>query len=204
MYETCLRAIGYAGRFYRQPIKKDAHGNVRYSNQANGINTLGLYMKYIFNEAGIDHSDRHITGHSGNVTSCTRLCTGGFDEQTIKSASDYRSDAVRQYKRPSTTITQAISSTLQPPKPKCTTTTTEQTASPRTSNPNSQPSRDITSWLLSRKYLRMLPTQVTSSPTTTAMPTQVCDTSDALIIKVPDCVKKIIIEKNGKRMTFEI
>ena len=196
MYETCLRAIGYAGRFYRQPMKNHSHGNVRYSKQAISINTRGLYVKNIFNEAGINHSDRHITGHSGKVTSCTRLHTGVFDEQAIQSVSGHRSDAVRQYKNPSTTMIQAINSTLEPPKPKYTTATTEQTASPRTSNPNSQPSRDVTATCT--QVSSHATDTVTSSQTPTTTPTQVCDTSDALIINVPDCVKKIIFEKNGK------
>ena len=49
------------------------------------LNTLSVYTKTVFTEAGIDTGDRRIVNHSARVTCCTRLYSTGFDEQCYRS-----------------------------------------------------------------------------------------------------------------------
>ena len=57
-------------------------------------------MKMMFRQARIDITNRHITGHSGKRTMCSKLYNAGFDEHMVKLKSGNRSDAVRVYEVP--------------------------------------------------------------------------------------------------------
>ena len=46
------------------------------------------------------------------------LFNSGFDDILIRQRSGYRSDAINVYKPPSCNMLQSLSNTLQPPKPK--------------------------------------------------------------------------------------
>ena len=72
--------------------------NSRYKTL--GENKLDRYMKMMFETAGIDITNRKITGHSGKRTMCSKLCNAGFDENIVKLKSGNRSDAVRAYQVP--------------------------------------------------------------------------------------------------------
>ena len=69
---------------------------------------------------------RRITNHSGKVTMVTNLYNSGFGDNLIRERSGHRSNALDVYKRPSNALLHSVSTTLQPPKPKrtssCTTT----------------------------------------------------------------------------------
>ena len=60
----------------------------------------------------------NFTNHSGKVTCATNLFSQNFDEQLIQRQTGHRSDAVRAYKRPSTSHNIAVSDALQPPPSK--------------------------------------------------------------------------------------
>ena len=68
------------------------------------------------------------------------LYNAGFDEQAVKSRSGHRSTAVESYKRPSQTMKQSVSDSLQPPKPKkhasASSTSSSSSTSTSTSNNN--------------------------------------------------------------------
>ena len=71
-----------------------------------------LIRKTIFFEG------RNITKHSGKVTLCTILFDSRFDDKLIRQRSGHRSDAINVFKPPSCNMLQTVSNTLQPPKPK--------------------------------------------------------------------------------------
>ena len=74
---------------------------MKFSKQNIGVNKLDTYMRRMFVEAGIDITNRKITGHSGKRTMCSRLYNAGFDEHMVQLKSGNRSlDAVRLYEVP--------------------------------------------------------------------------------------------------------
>ena len=117
LFAKYLRILPESGRFYRKPLPNTADGDIQFSKQVVGKNSLAKIIPDMMREAGIDISNRNITGHSGKVTCATRLYQEGFDEQAIKSRTGHRSDAVHVYKRPSFEMEAAVSRCLQPPLP---------------------------------------------------------------------------------------
>ena len=61
-----------------------------------GINTLSVYTKTMFTEAGIDTVDRRIVNHSGRVTCCIMLVL----TSRVTDRRGHRSNAVQIYIRP--------------------------------------------------------------------------------------------------------
>ena len=111
-----LKCIPKEGRFYRKPLDSKEPGDVRYGQHPVGVNSLSKYLKTMCTIAKINMDGRRFTNHSGKVTCATQLYESGqFDEQTIMARTGHRSSAVRAYKRPSSTLTKAVSNALQPP-----------------------------------------------------------------------------------------
>lgn len=174
LFHKYLQSLPEGGRFYRKALVNKRNGEINFSKQVVGRNTLAKIIPDMMKEAGIDTSDRNITGHSGKVTCATRLYQEGFDEQAIKSRTGHRSDAVRFYKKPSLEMQSSISKCLQPPNPKATST-------------------------------------VTSSSIYTPKPEPIAEakgiqnqSEEVLEINVPKCIKKIVINRDGKKMSFEL
>ena len=82
--------------FYKKPLQ-----GMKFSSQNIGINTLDVYMRRMFVEAGIDITGRKITGHSGKRTMMSTLYNNGFKEHMVKMKSGNRSsESVRLYQVP--------------------------------------------------------------------------------------------------------
>lgn len=179
-YEKYLDVIGHSGRFYRRSLPP-RNGDLVFSQQPVGVNTLRGYMKAMFNLAGIDYQGRNISNHSGKVTCCTRLYEANFDEQAITARSGHRSNAVRSYKRPSLDLQHAISDVLQPPRPE------------------SAPPAIATSDLPSPKRHNSV-----SCPTTPCSTVTPKKESGTLHITVPSGITTVIIEKDDKTITVQM
>ncbi|XP_071101010.1 uncharacterized protein [Haliotis cracherodii] len=123
-----MESIPLGGLFYRRPLSSRDGENVRYSHQKVGVHTFEKLFKKICDKADITG---HHTGHSGKVTTATRLFHNKVDEQLVQERTGHRSLAVRAYKRTSKTQQKKISDLLQPPKPK------ESKIEPKTSPPRS-------------------------------------------------------------------
>ena len=61
----------------------------------------------------IDTTGRHITGHSGRATMCSKLFNEGFQESTVKERSGHRSKAVQSYMRAYENMKRGINNVLQ-------------------------------------------------------------------------------------------
>ena len=125
--------------------------------------------------AGIDLSGRKISGHSGKVTCATRLYQHGFDEQSIKSRTGHKSDAVRVYKKPSIQLQTEISNCLQPPNP------------------------------LKREYDNTHDApkpKLAAATCTQSSASSIPDSSETHEICVPDCIKKGCSCKEGQENVF--
>ena len=123
LFDKYLSCIPNEGPFYRRPLSS---GSLQFSEQVIGRNTLSSYMKKMYGEAKIPIGNRTIRNHSGKVTLCTNLYKENFDDQAICARSGHRSNAVRDYKRPSEKLLKDVSNSLQAPRPhKMTCTDTE-------------------------------------------------------------------------------
>ncbi|XP_062611438.1 uncharacterized protein LOC134273266 [Saccostrea cucullata] len=99
IYKTYLELTETSedGSFYRRP-----NGGItpRFSSQVVGINKLSTLIKTMCTEAGLSGN---FSNHSGKRTCATSLYNSGVDKQLIMERTGHRSDAVRKYKRTSTT-----------------------------------------------------------------------------------------------------
>ncbi|CAC5392434.1 unnamed protein product [Mytilus coruscus] len=121
--DTRMKEVTSAGLgpFYRRPVVKlglKTSGKPKFSAQVVGVKKLSTYIKTMFDLAGIDHTDRNISNHSGKVTCVTTLYDKGFDNAAVTSRSGHRSNAVETYKRQSVEMNDRISKYLQPPLPR--------------------------------------------------------------------------------------
>ena len=95
--------------FYLQPLKKP-QPNRWYSTKPIGHNTLEGTVARLCKNAGIQG---YHTNHSLRATTVTRLFQAGVDEQLIMEKTGHTSlDAVRSYKRTSSTQQQCLSDIL--------------------------------------------------------------------------------------------
>ena len=62
-------------------------GELKFSLQNIGQNKLDTYMKRMFVAAGIDVSNRKITGHSGKRTMMSTIYNAGFDDHMVNTKS---------------------------------------------------------------------------------------------------------------------
>ena len=114
MFRCYLNAIKVIsdGPFYKNPLSK---GELKFSVQHIGQNKLDTYyMKRMFVAAGIDVSNRKITGHSGKRTMMSTIYNAGFDDHMVKTKSGNRSDSVRLYQVPDITKRKHTSDILTP------------------------------------------------------------------------------------------
>ncbi|CAC5389442.1 unnamed protein product [Mytilus coruscus] len=119
LFSTYLNYIPSEGHFYRRPIGKMGLKNegTKFSAQVIGGNKLSSYIKLMFEQAGINCSNRNISKHSGKVSCVTTLYNSGFDDSAVKSRSGHRSNAVETYKRQRIEMSRNISDALQRPLP---------------------------------------------------------------------------------------
>ncbi|XP_052763072.1 uncharacterized protein LOC128205461 [Mya arenaria] len=115
--------VKHFAKFYWKQLPGTATVSIAFSSQVVGGNTLGTFIKSMFQEAGISTKCRNIRNHSGKVTLFIRLYKDSFDEQAIMSRSGHRSTAVRDYKRTSTALRRSLIDRLQPPMAPITTAT---------------------------------------------------------------------------------
>ncbi|XP_021362841.1 uncharacterized protein LOC110456414 [Mizuhopecten yessoensis] len=94
-----IQAIGPSGNFYLKPLEPHRHGNIRFSVQPLGQNTLGSYTSSMMKDAGFEG---HYTGHSGIVTLAVTLYSEGISERVIKERTGLLSEYVRHFKAMST------------------------------------------------------------------------------------------------------
>ncbi|WAR16133.1 LOW QUALITY PROTEIN: hypothetical protein MAR_030727, partial [Mya arenaria] len=123
LLNTYLENVPPTGPFYWKQLPGTATVSIAFSSQVVGGNTLGTFIKSMFQEAGISTKCRNIRNHSGKVTLFIRLYKDSFDEQAIMSRSGHRSTAVRDYKRTSTALRRSLIDRLQPPMAPITTAT---------------------------------------------------------------------------------
>ena len=96
LFKENLKCIPESGRFYQKVLVNVKAGDIRYSKQPIGINTLAKYLQSKCAEAQTDMEVRRFSNHSGKVTCATRLYESGqFDKQAITSHIGHRSTAVR-------------------------------------------------------------------------------------------------------------
>lgn len=112
LFKAYLNLIPQPGSFYKRPL--DSANSINFSAQNIGENKLDTYMRSMFTQAGIDIKERHITGHSGKRTLCSKLYNAGFDEHMVKLHSGHRSDAVRAYEIPDANKRKQASDILTP------------------------------------------------------------------------------------------
>ena len=114
LFEKYLSSVPKEGPFYR---RTGGDGSPDFLESVIGKNPLGSYMKQMFTKAGICMKNRNIRNHSGKVTLCTNLYKENYDDQAICARSGHRSNAVRDYKRPSAQLLKEVSNSLQAPNP---------------------------------------------------------------------------------------
>lgn len=95
--------------FYLRPLK-EPKGNVWFSKQPVGVNTLSMVVKRLCHAAGLGG---HRTNHSLRASAATRLYNCQFDEQVIAETTGHRSNSIRQYKRTSDDLKEQASLALQ-------------------------------------------------------------------------------------------
>lgn len=175
IYEKYLNLIPNAGPFYRRPME----GNVpKFSSQVIGKKKLGMMMKKLFLDAGIDTTGRKITNHSGKVGCCTSLFNSGFDDQTVRSRSGHRSSAVELYKRPLKELEMKVSNALNAPMMK--------------ENIDKE-NINVEDKCVQSEHEKEKP----KDP-------KVCDQSKVLTLIVPNEIETLVIEKNGKRIKLSL
>jgi hypothetical protein len=209
IFELYLSYIPPNGRFYRRPLNNNTC--VQFSQQHLGINKLNNYMQDMFRAAKIDVTGRFISGHSGKVTCCTQLYAGNFDEQSIKSRSGHRSEAVRLYKRQSTDLQQKLSDQLQPPchdiMSNCQSSSqvVEEscTGLSDTSHGHEQGCQNVG---IESSVSATSETRKDVKPLVKLEPEIDCDDgrNDTLVIQVPAVVRRVVLLKNGKKITMEL
>ena len=74
-------------------------------------------MRQMYTDSGICMENRNIRNHSGKVTLCTNVYKENYDDHAICARSGHRSNAVRDYKRPSEQLLRDVSNSLQAPNP---------------------------------------------------------------------------------------
>ena len=94
--------------FYLHPLAHP-HGNVWYSSQPIGKNTLTKIVGEMAKKAGIDGK---ITNHSLCASSASQMYNSNIDEQLICKVTGHHSNAVRSYKRTCDDQHKAISNIL--------------------------------------------------------------------------------------------
>ena len=113
LYHQYFDIVGSSGPFYRKPLPPLFFGDIRFSTQIVGKNTLKLTMKRICESGGF-HG--YFTNHSGKVTCASQLFEAQMDEQLIMTRTGHRSsDGVRSYKLTAPSLEKHVSSTLDPP-----------------------------------------------------------------------------------------
>eukprot|EP00118_Oscarella_pearsei_P017107 m.168548 g.168548 ORF g.168548 m.168548 type:complete len:283 (+) comp38959_c0_seq4:5169-6017(+) len=98
--------------FYKRPIEPGENGELRFSLQNVGVNTLRKFIPTMLDSIGIKG---YFTAHSAKVSCATQLYRSGVDEQLIRERTGHRSDAIRQYKRTSAEQQAEVSRLLDPP-----------------------------------------------------------------------------------------
>ncbi|XP_069140278.1 uncharacterized protein [Argopecten irradians] len=96
-----IQAIGPTGNFYLKPLESHRHGDIRFSVQPLGQNTLGSYTSSMMKDAGFEG---HYTGHSGIVTLAVTLYSEGISERVIKERTGLLSEYVRHFKAMSSQV----------------------------------------------------------------------------------------------------
>lgn len=182
IYEKYLSLIPNAGPFYRRPME----GNVlKFSSQVIGEKKLGVMMKKLFLDAGIDTTGRKITNHSGKVGCCTSLFNSGFDDQTVRSRSGHRSSAVELYKRPLKELEMKVSNALNAPMMK----------------------ENIDKENINKENINLedkcdcVPSEDQKEK---PKDSTVCEQSKVLTLIVPNEIETLVIEKNGKRIKLSL
>ncbi|XP_061187163.1 uncharacterized protein LOC133195333 [Saccostrea echinata] len=111
-YIEIITKCGESRAFYRRALENGPDNELRFSQQAIGVNKLAAIMKTMFLEAGIPG---YFTNHSGKRTLATTLYQAGVPEQEMMERTGHRSvESVRKYKRPSTDMLKDISNLLEP------------------------------------------------------------------------------------------
>ena len=114
IFDLYIRALGNEGDIYRRLLASSA-GNLRYSNQAIGVDKVALFMKKIAKKGGLK---RAFTNHSGKRSCATLLYNARVPEQEIMARTGHRSElAVRKYKRTSDEMLKQVSCALDPSDP---------------------------------------------------------------------------------------
>lgn len=97
------------GAFYLKPLQKPK-GDVWYTAQAVGHNTLASTVSRLCKDAGIEG---FFTNHSLRTSAATRLFDAGVDEQVIMLRTGHRSTGgVRSYKRATESLKKQTSQVL--------------------------------------------------------------------------------------------
>lgn len=100
------------GRFYRRALPNGKLGEVRFSKQHVGRNTLAKIIPSMTSSAGLQGN---YTSHSAKASLCTQLYDAKVDEQLIMERTGHRSvAAVRQYKRTTPALQKDVSRVLEP------------------------------------------------------------------------------------------
>ena len=216
IFEKYLYHIPRNGSFYRKPLS-NIDGMIIFSSQNIGENTLGKYVKTMFQHANIDTEGRKITNHSARHSLISSMLNAGHTDFDIKARSGHRSNALDTYKKPDINRKKNISYTLNPPS--CT------VSKPPPENPHTPPFNEppmITS-TPRRPFTRGRDVQLTPdfpvvAPTNhgsliqpvqaeTPKQTTIISTSnsgnDCMKIVVPECINKLIVYK-GIRETVVI
>ena len=112
LFKAYLAHIPDNGPFYLHPSRSKKNDDW-YSSMPVGHNTLSGFLPEMFKAAKIDTTGRHITGHSGRATMCSKLFNEGFQESTVKERSGHRSKAVQSYMRANENMKRGINNVLQ-------------------------------------------------------------------------------------------
>ena len=113
-------------------------------------------------------------------------------QQTIKSRSGHRSDAVRVYKRPSTEHQIRVSNALQPPRPQAIPATVSKPPQD-TPHPSSTPATVSQPDHVDVPTTKQVKTDAKEDPT-----------ESTLTLHVPSCIKTVVNVQNGRKVTFQI
>ncbi len=95
--------------FYLRPLAKFNSDGIGFSCQPLGIHKIESAIKRLCVEAGITGKR---SNHSLRATSATRLYEAEMDEQLIQERTGHKSNAIRGYKRMSTSLQKKVCNTL--------------------------------------------------------------------------------------------
>lgn len=111
IFDLNIRALGNEGDFYRRLLASSAE-NLRYSNQAIGVDKLALFMKEIAKKGGLKGN---LKNQCRERSCATLLFNAGVPEQEIMARTGHRSElAFRKYKRTSDEMLKQVSCVLVP------------------------------------------------------------------------------------------